>query len=102
MQDVQDSVLALAGDKDRLASCSADGSCRLWDLRCMRSVRAAVLKQEASSVLMTEIVIAMGGGAVTSYKQQSFTNILLKYKCRLYALRRSFYSRVLWATPFLV
>ena len=68
----QDSVLALAQDKDLLASSSADGSCRLWDLRCMRSVRAAVLKQEVSSVsLHQDQLVCSSGGTVFGFDLRS-------------------------------
>ncbi|CAE7039569.1 WDR53 [Symbiodinium natans] len=52
----KDAVLCLCADASRLASGGADGSCRLWDLRCegsRRSVRAAMVPGEVSSVAIS-------------------------------------------------
>ncbi|CAK9020235.1 WD repeat-containing protein 53, partial [Durusdinium trenchii] len=73
----KDSVLTLCADGDRLASGGADGSCRLWDLRCTprRSVRAALLKDEVSAVAISptrlELLLAAVGGKVLGFDLRS-------------------------------
>lgn len=81
----KDSVLCLATDTNsRLASGSADGMCRLWDLRSFRSVRAAQLPpegaEEVSGVSLSSarphLLLAAGGRNVYGFDLRSEKVIL--------------------------
>eukprot|EP00435_Cladocopium_sp_Y103_P062089 s291_g23.t1 len=83
----KDSVLCLAADgaNSRLASGSADGMCRLWDLRSFRSVRAAQLPGDGAdsevcgvslSSARPHLLLAAGGRQVYGFDLRSEKVIL--------------------------
>ncbi|CAE7724426.1 WDR53 [Symbiodinium sp. KB8] len=80
----KDAVLCLCADASgRLASGGAEGTCRLWDLRCegsRRSVRAAILPGEVSSVAISSarehLLLAAVGPAVYGFDLRSEKVIL--------------------------